>query len=290
MPEMPDECYPSRGLLADGKLVLRGEPWQNLQKYIVDVTNLPQLPDPQAQPIFDTLHQAAEELKTDGLPKANELANNLYNFGTTVESTFRGLTRLMEQAEPPKPAIEQLLGNLQSMASSAEEAVPHVAAGLASFLDKTTAGGNELAALLEAGKRSIAQASGMIMITAQHLEQQVSAPNLDVAAIEMDVQKIQQATAQLAGVRLAGLAFPVEPGVEAGTAAAEDANALGQAWHALVTQLTELVKRVKDPEADLKQEPCLSEFQLAAASRAWKDIAGAAHGVMLNFYVTPQSR
>jgi hypothetical protein len=269
---------------------LKGPPWQNLQKYIVDATNLPQLPDPQAQAVFASLHQAAEELKTDVLPKVNELANSLYNFGETVESSFRGLMRLTAQPQPPKSAVEQLLGNLQSMASSAEDAVPIVAAGLASFLDKTTAGGNELAVLLDGAKSSIAEANRAIMKTAQDIEQQLSALNLDAAAIEMDVATIEQAASQLAGVRLAGLAFPAAPGVEAGTSAAADVDALRQAWHTLVTQLTELVNRVKDTEADLKQEPCLSEFSLEAASRDWKNIADAAHTLMLNFYVTPQSR
>jgi hypothetical protein len=263
-----------------------------LQQYINDMT-LPRSPNQQAQAILAELGQAAQALKETALPEANELGNTLYNFGSTAVGTFEGLKQLMNP--PNKDAIEQLLGNLSTMATEAKNHAPAVADRLNSFCDATTAGRTALANLVSTATSSIAQANETILATAKDLEQQLAAPNLDVGAAAADIRKIKQAAGRLAEIELDGPTFSVEArvaaGVAAGTAAALAVGALGQAWQRLVSQLNDQLAKVTDAnEADLKQDPCLSELQLEAASRAWKDVASKAHEFMMDFYVKPAAQ
>jgi hypothetical protein len=291
---MNDGCYPSGAFLRDGELVIQNAPWQDLQQYIDEITNLPPSPNQQAQIILARLGQAAQDLK-DVLPKANEMGNSLYNFGTTAGATLKGLAQLMRQDQPNKAAVEQLLGNLRSAASEAQEHPAALANTLTSFCAATTAGSTSLASLVSTATSSIAQANKTILATAKDLEQQLVAANLDVVATAADIQKIKQAAGQLAEIELDGPMFSVAAGiaagVAAGTAAGLGVSALGQAWQRLVSQLTDQLAKFADAnEAALKQDLCLSESQLTAAAQAWDDVARKAHEFMMNFYAKPEGQ
>lgn len=274
------------GFLLAGKLVLQLPPWQNLQKYLTDAINVPPSSNKQAQTILDELHAAAGVFKSDVLPNANELGNAIYNYGSTAQATLNALSRM---EKPGKDTLLGLFGNLKDSAAEAKGGIETVMSGLASFNKATVSGGQALAELLESVKRTIAQANGTIQTSTKDLQQQLSAPNLDVTAVEADIQSIQQAASQLAEVKLAGLTFSVASGVEAGTAAASDVKALGEAWGSLVNQLTQVLDTLANSTTDdLKQEPWLSEFLMARAEKTWQDIAAQAHDFMMNFYVTPQ--
>jgi hypothetical protein len=288
---MNDGCYPSGAFVRDGELVIENAPWQALQQYIDKITNLPPSPNQQAQIILARLGQAAGDVK-DVLPEANELGNSLYNFGRTAGATLKGLAQLMGQDQPNKAAVEQLLGNLRSKASEAQKLIPALADKLKSFCAATTAGSTSLSSLVSTETSSIARANETILTTAKDLEQQLAAANLDVVAAAADIQKIKQAADQLAEIELDGPTFSVASefaaGVAAGTAAGLGLSAFGQAWQALVSQLTDQLARVADAnETALKQDPCLSESQLTAAAQAWDDVARKAHEFMMNFYVKP---
>ena len=277
------------GFLLAGKLVLQFSPWQSLQKYLTEAINVQPSSNNQAQAIQDKLHAVAEVFKREVLPNANELGNAIYNYGSTTNATLQGVSSIMAQPKPDKDVLLQLFGSLKASATEAKGGIETIMSGLASFNRATVSGGQALAELLESAKQTITQANGTIQTTAKDLQQQLSAPNLDVAAVEAGIQNIQQAAGQLAEVKLAGLTFSVAPGVEAGTAAAADVNALSEALGALVTQLTQVLDTLTNCTADdLKKEPWLTEYQLARAEKAWQDIAAQAHDFMMNFYVTPQ--
>jgi hypothetical protein len=277
------------GFLPIGKLVLQLSPWQNLQKYLTGAINAQPSPNMQAQVILKELHATAEDFKSDVLPNANELGNTLYNYGGTASATLQGVSSVMGLPKPDKDALLALFGNLKDSATKAKGGVETVMSGLARFNNAAVSGGKALAELLESAKQTIARTNGTLQTTAKDLHQQLSAANLDVAEVEADIQNIQQAAGQLAEVKLAGLTFPVAAGAEASMAAAADLDALAGAWDALVTQLTQVLDTLANSTADdLKQEPWLSEFQLARAEKSWQDIAAQAHDFMMNFYVTPQ--
>ena len=288
---MSNECYPSSGFLPKGKLVIRIAPWQNLQKYVTEAQNLqnsdPPLPN-QVQTVLVELNDAAQDLHSNVLPKANELLNSLYNFGSTANATFNALKALMSQAEPTKSAIESLLGSLKLAAITAQKTTFAVVDGLTNFGIVTTDGGKALTSLLETTKTSISQSNTTIVSAVQDLNQQLAATNLDIGIIHGGMQTIKQVAGELAGIELTGLTFPVDVALTAEKNAAADISALSQAWGVLVNQLTNLLTKVIDDKVDLQQELCFSELALTAASKAWSKIAAEAHDHMMKFYITPQ--
>jgi len=261
--------------------------WGVLQKYLAQASVLPKSQDQQTVAILEKVHNAAQTCATSVLPTANAMANTLYNFASTMVATLQAIDNLMSQEAPPKPAIEQLVASLKASATSALSAPQKVSQGLTNFQNLTAGAGHALAEKLSSLIVKVTAVNKSMTNKSEDLARQLSASTLDTVLLGNDIETIQNVAQEFNGISFVGLTFSVQPGV---TTAAHLITAVKNetaAWNALIKQLGNLDVQVKQSSvAELKALPCFTPEVFQDAQNRWLAIEQAAHGFMLNFYVT----
>ena len=279
-----NEFFPSTGF-EDG---LDNAQWGALQKYLAQAAALPKSLDAKTEAILEKVHAAASECSTTVLPLAHGMGNTLYNYAMTMVATLSGLEQLMGQDAPPKPAIEQLVDNLKASAAGALADPQKANQGLAGFQNASSASGHALTQRLSLLKTRALAVNKAVGETSRDLESGLAASNPDAAAVDADMEALQNAVAQFKGMSFIGLTFSVTPGVTAAARLVSGVKDEVAAWNALVKQLSGLSVEIKQStETGLRDLPGLSREVLKDAQTRWQAVEKTAHGFMLNFFITP---
>lgn len=135
-------CYNPNVFNPDNKPLLSKGDWQMIQGFLVDAANLPiteaAFPDPKSIPIFKSIHDTSHVFQTETMPKANGLANKLYNYGQKANATFAAVIKLMDQDPIDKEALGSLYASLEKTASASQAEAEAVYTGTKSYSDSLT--------------------------------------------------------------------------------------------------------------------------------------------------------
>jgi hypothetical protein len=168
--------------------------WSMVQLFLNDARRLPtteqQFPDARAIPIFNAVRAASSHFELNTLPRANQLGNQLYNYGTTADATFRGVIQLMDQPSPNKDALRQLFGNVRDTAQRCGTEASAVEAAVKDFGNELDTGGRNLKVVVD---RELTDAGGLkarIELIQNDIKTQDAAITAAQAAITADQRVI----------------------------------------------------------------------------------------------------
>lgn len=150
------ECYNPNTFTPDDKPLFSLGQWQMLQLYLVDVMKLnltsQSMPYADVRAIYIRLHAEAMSFHGNTLSQAQNMGNDLYNYGLNAAQTFNAVVQLMDESTPNKDAIVQLLGNLKATAAHHQAGTTEIYQGVKSYISATHQDISDLAA---AAKREI---------------------------------------------------------------------------------------------------------------------------------------